>query len=1025
MREAEQPARFARALRRRRREAGLTQAELAAASGISVRTVRAVEQGRPARPGSLAKLAAAVGLDWPPAGPRVDVLGPLVVRTEDGVPRWESRKPRVLLALLAVHPGQVVGHGEIVDVLWDGDPPAAHRNLVHGYVARLRTALGDASVVRSERGGYRSDLPADRLDLARFDALAARSDLAALGEALDLWRGPVLADLPELHSHPTVRAITARRATAAIALADLALEAGTPGTAVEHLRRLVADEPLHEGLHARLLTALAADGRQAAALEEFARVRARLVGELGVEPGPELRAAHVGVLRQDLPDDPVVELPTPAQLPVGVSHFTGRDDELARLDALLDEHAGAVLITAIAGAAGVGKTALALHWANRVRHRFPDGQLHLDLRGFAAHEPMRPVEALGRVLRAFGVRPELVPSDVDEAAAVYRSVLAARRVLVVLDNAADADQVRPLLPSSPGSTALITSRDRLGGVVAHDGAVRLALDVLAEEDSVVLLERTLGADRVAAEPNAARQLAELCAHLPLALRVVAANLADQPHRLIADQVEALREGNRLTQLTIDGAREAAVRTAFELSYRRLPEARRRLFRVLGAVPGSTFTADAAAALLEADRRQAEQGLRALLSLHLVQERSAGRYGFHDLLRLYARELAESEADAAGRLHAWYLDHADGAARLLYPDMLRLPGAPAERPPFDDAGAALAWLDEEIANIAAAVGDRRFPASRGTVLSLADAVRGYFRLSSRTGLWQSTAEAAVAAATEGDDPRAAAAAHLSLSGAHLKRSDLEAVAEHASAALSLAGEAGWTAGEAAAAGTLASVVFNLGRLTEAKALFEETLRFGAERVTATSLVNLGNVALLAGDPVEAGRRYGQAAALCREIGSPYIEAMARGSMAELARMGRRFEEAREHVLAALAFFRQVQDEASVGRGLATLAEVERDSGDLDGALATAEAALEITRRSGDRLAEMDALNTLGVIAGLKGDPARSQECHRQALTLARRTGVRYPEINALLGLGDPESVRTARDLARAGGFAQESSSGPPD
>ncbi|MFD1147437.1 BTAD domain-containing putative transcriptional regulator [Saccharothrix hoggarensis] len=309
MRDADQLSRFARAVRGHRLDAGLTQSELATRADVSVRTVRAVEQGQVARPRSLAKIAAAVGLTWPPTGPRIGVLGPLVVETGVGEVRWESRKPRVLLGLLAVHPGRVVGHGEIVDVLWGEDPPAAHQNLVHGYVARVRTTLGDPSAVRTERGGYRLDLPHDHLDVTTFDALAARADVTALGEALDLWRGRVLADLPELHPHPTVQSIAARRSAAAVALADLALDQGVPGEAVERLRRLVADEPLHEGLHAKLLVTLAADGRQAAALEEFARIRSRLVDDLGVEPGPDLRAAHVRVLRQDFPDDRAVRMP--------------------------------------------------------------------------------------------------------------------------------------------------------------------------------------------------------------------------------------------------------------------------------------------------------------------------------------------------------------------------------------------------------------------------------------------------------------------------------------------------------------------------------------------------------------------------------------------------------------------------------------------------------------------------------------------------------------------------------------------
>ncbi|WP_433269381.1 BTAD domain-containing putative transcriptional regulator [Actinosynnema sp. CS-041913] len=1026
MPDADQLLRFARAVRKHRLDAGMTQSELAARSGVSVRTIRAVEQGRAARPHttSLARLADAVGLAWPPTGPRISVLGPLTVETADGEIRWGSRKSRVLLAVLAMHAGQPVSRPEIVDALWGEEPPPTCQNLVHGYIARVRAALEDPSTVEATRRGYRLVVRDGELDLLRFDALITRARdaeptraVGLLGAALDLWRGPLLADLPDaVRGHPAAHAITARRTAAAGMLADLALAHGVAGEAVERLWRVAVEEPLHEGLHARLVLALAADGRQAAALEEFARIRDRLVDELGVEPGAELREAHVRVLRQDLPD-PQVDVP--AQLPVPISHFTGRRAQLARLDGMLAEQTRAVLITAIAGTAGVGKTALATAWANHVRDRFPDGQLYVDLRGFAANVPMRPAEALGRFLRAFGVPPERVPAEADEAAALYRTLLADRRVLVVLDNAAGADQVRPLLPSGPGSMALITSRNRLGGMAAHEGLERLALDVLSPDDARALLERTLGAHRTAAEPQAAGELAELCAYLPLALRVVAANLADQPHRSIADQVVELREGNRLAELSIDGTEEAAVRTAFGLSYQRLAAPHRRLFRLLGAVPGRDFTGEVAAALLDADQRDAERGLRVLLSAHLVQEHSPGRYGFHDLLRLYAQELAEPETAAAQRLYRWYLGQADGAARAAYPHMLRLPVEIAATASFPAPEAALSWLNDEISNLAAAVVDCRLPELRPTAWLLADALRGYLWLSMKITLWESTATAAIALAQEEGDTLAAAAGSFSLSGAHLRRSDLVRAAEQCAITLTLARRAGWVVGEVAASGTLGSVHYHLGELEQATTHLELAMRLatdlGLDQARASTLITSGNVAAYGGDLDEAERRYREALVLCRAIGSPYVEAMAMGSRADVLRRRGRTGEARDHLLRALAYFREVGDRASEGRALVVLADIERTAGDAHSALALAEVGLELGRQSGESASEVDALISLGRIREVLGEPAHARDLYREALALARRVKATFGEVRALIGIGDPESLREALATARTRGY----------
>jgi hypothetical protein len=321
---------------------------------------------------------------------------------------------------------------------------------------------------------------------------------------------------------------------------------------------------------------------------------------------------------------------------------------------------------------------VAVHWAHRVADRFPDGQLYLNLRGYSSGEPMRAVEALAALLRSLGTLPERIPTEEDQAAALYRTVMADRRVLVVLDNARSVDQVRPLLPGSHGCLVLVTSRDRLAGLVARDGARRLSLDVLPPEEAFALLTRILGADRTAAEPAATAELARVCAYLPLALRIAAAHLSDRTDLVIAAYIAELTDSDPVTSLRVDGDDETAVRTALDRSYLSLPEPTRRMFRLLGVVPGPDFTAMAAAALAGSTVDDAAQHLRRLANAHLIDEHTHGRYAFHDLLRAYAShiveetEVSEQRNVALTRLMSWYLQVADASATILYPHFARLP-----------------------------------------------------------------------------------------------------------------------------------------------------------------------------------------------------------------------------------------------------------------------------------------------------------------------------------------------------------------
>ncbi|MDQ3576266.1 MAG: helix-turn-helix domain-containing protein [Actinomycetota bacterium] len=615
---------FGEILRTHRLRARLTQQQLAERSGISVRALRYIERGtvgRP-RPESVRKLAAAVGV--PPEELaktaarasstattlvprlRIGLLGSFTVEHGTRLVEVGALKQRSLLALLALHANTPVRREEIVDVLWGDRPPDSCLALVHTYVSRLRRALVSVSrhhsgVISSVAGGYQLTLRPDQLDLLCFAAAAERADrlraaepaAAAdlLDQALAYWRGPVMADLPiRLRQHPNAVGLAARRRDVALTQADLGLALGRYEQVVARLRPLAHDEPLHEGLHARLMLALAGTGEQAAALTAFTDIRVRLVEELGVEPGLEIRDAHLRVLRErPVPARPVPRVP--AQLPTETPGFVGRAAALERLDELLaeiDDHAG-VVVVAVSGSAGVGKTALAVRWAHQVRDRFPDGQFSVDLRGYAAGMPPTTHEILAQFLHALGVSADRVPTGVDEAGGLYRTLVTGKRMLVLLDNAATAEQVRPLLPGSPGTFVLVTSRDRLTGLTARDGAHPLPLDVLAPDEAVALLGELVGVGRTRREASAAAEMADTCAHLPLALRIAGANLAIRPLTSVADYTRELRDRGRMSGLAVAGDESGAVRVAFDLSYEKLVPAARRLFRLLGLVPGADIS----------------------------------------------------------------------------------------------------------------------------------------------------------------------------------------------------------------------------------------------------------------------------------------------------------------------------------------------------------------------------------------------------------------------------------------------------
>ncbi|MET8853386.1 NB-ARC domain-containing protein [Amycolatopsis sp. NPDC004625] len=505
------------------------------------------------------------------------------------------------------------------------------------------------------------------------------------------------------------------------------------------------------------------------------------------------------MLWQQLPGDgPGAGLrrPTPAELPADVAGFTGRAEQLDELDYVLRKAGGPagtpLRLVAITGTGGVGKTALAVHWAHRVRDEFPDGQLYVDLRGFAVDHPLRPIEALTGFLYALGCAPDQVPVATDHAAALYRSLLADKRVLVVLDNGRNTQHVRPLLPGSAGCLTLVTSRDRLAGLVARDGAHRVPVDVLTAHEAGALLERLVGTERAAEEPDAAAELVELCGHLPLALRIAGANVTRRASGL-ARCAASMRTGNRLAVLAAEGDERDGVRVTFDLSYATLPDKERGLFRLLGLVPGPDVTPAAAAALTGATPDEAAGSLDRLGGAHLVEERAAGRYGLHDLLRIYAADRAVAEdgeigtREATARLYDSYLHTADAAARVLYPHMprLSLPGpAPTGTPAFPDPTEALRWLDAERHNLIAIVVRAAARGPKPTAWALADVLHGYFTLRMFAVDWLAVAENGLTAARATGDPMAEAACELSLANAWMRTSHYRSAIEHANRALAI-------------------------------------------------------------------------------------------------------------------------------------------------------------------------------------------------------------------------------------------------
>jgi DNA-binding SARP family transcriptional activator/DNA-binding XRE family transcriptional regulator len=1033
---------IARLLRDARLLAGLTQSELADKAGVSVGAIRDLEQGRSRNPQarSVRALADALGLTRRhrvelqelarrrSAGPigrsgpvRISVLGPLVVSRTDGPVEIGTGRHRVVLARLALTPDRPVGREELTSLLWGDDAPPSAANVLQAHVSRIRRLLQPSPSADTPRmlalvpAGYRLQADEDQIDLVGYRARLARCRPGALepkrefdilSDALEMWRGDRAAeDVPELEGDPLVTELSDQRVNAVIRLARLGEALHRQPQVLPLLQRLAITHPWHESLHARLIVALAACGQQAAALEAYDEVRGRLAEELGIDPGTDLVEARQRVLKRkwdsaDRVAVPADGRPKPWQTPAPPPDFVGRDEHLREVRGLLRRNG----LCVISGMAGVGKTSLALRAAQTLRRDFRDGQLYLNLQG-AGQKPVSILYALARLLRALGVEGRAIPGETDEAAALFRSEFSDRRMLIVLDNAYNAAQIRSLLPGPGGSAVLVTSRNRCADL---DGAALVDLPVLGMPEALALLSGRIGADRVRADPAGAEALIDACGRLPLALRVIAGRLAVRPRWRLRDLLERFSdERSWLDQISIG---DVAVLASFDLSYGDLRPPQARAFLVAALVPGASFSAAAVAAMLAADERSTSRALDNLVTVNLLQSAGADRYRYHDLLRLYAtttamRELTERQREAAlGRLYAWYLSRTAEAVRMVYPEMVRLPlDVDVEPGNFVDVDVAMAWIIEEAGNLTAAIEAAAEGVHRPRSWQLADQLRAYFFVRRDAVVWLAGGQAGLAAAVAAGDHRAQAAMHQTIGQALWSVGDNEAASESYRRGVEAARLSGWRAGEAYLVHNLGLVRAELGHPDEARELYHQALRISMgtefDHIRAVILNDLGTLSQELGSLTDAAT-YLRSALEINQGASRRPSAIAnRNNLGMILRQLGKFDEAFAHFAACHDYYRVTGSVNGQMAVLDELSQLHAQREEWPAAVSTATEALGMARRLADRRSEAGVLNTLGfALLGTRAVTGAGDQ-FANSLALSREHGYRYFEAQAGIGLAE--------------------------
>ncbi|MER5260880.1 BTAD domain-containing putative transcriptional regulator [Actinosynnema sp. NPDC002837] len=936
---------------------------------------------------------------------RFEVLGLLRAVRGGGEVDLGAAKQRAVLAVLLLARNAPVSRDQIIEAVWGDNTPTSAVNLVQTYVAGLRRALepsrarrAPAELLTSVGDGYLLRVDPQQVDLDEFERgvvsaarLRASGDLiaaaTALDEALGLWRGEPLGGVAGLFAEVERGRLVERRLAVLEERAELLLLIGRGAELVPSLTTLVGEHPLRERGHGLLMRALCQAGRQAEALAVYREARRVLVEELGVEPGPELRKLQQAVLAGENPEPerptrpmdvrPVAESSpaiTPAQLPRVSASLIGRDDELKRLDGLLASYPEGGLVLVVTGPAGVGKTALALHWAQRVREDFPDGQLYVDLHGYDPNqEPLGAGEVLSRFLRTLGVPSADIPVTVEERSALFRTLIADRRMVVMLDNARGSTELLPLLPGPP-SCVLVTSRRRLVGLVAHAEARLVELDMLDPDASVAVVSRVAGRDGT--EAAALRRLAVLCDGLPLALRIAAARLAVAPTLRVAELVAELDdEHGRLAALGLEDE-DSTVRAALDASRRALSPLPARLLALLGLHPGPDVTAFVVAAMAQVRVGDAQRALDALTAANLLSVNEPGRYGAHDLVRVYMRTLAAElpapvRHEATSRMLDFYLhcaDLADGRLPVTRGSSVRVAPehVPLEVPKLHGSAEASAWLDAEQGNIIAAAELAAAPGSDPGWLvhawQLPYTLSRFLWLRADRTTWLRTTEAALEAATTLGDPEAKFVMlfNLGIALAQFQRMD-ESLARHREA-LEVARASGDVNAQARALTAVADMLAFLGRVDESETSYREALE------------------------------------VSRAAGSRWAEANAHHNLGLLHLASRRYDEAKTWLRAAVTMYREVGEQCGESTCHTDLAMVLLESGEGGEAVTSARTALSVASAAASPYHQAMAHDRLATVFDRQGLPGAVAHWQR-ALAL-------FTE------LGTPESDQVRERLARA-------------
>ncbi|WP_328318653.1 AfsR/SARP family transcriptional regulator [Streptomyces sp. NBC_00388] len=946
-----------------------------------------------------------------------------------------------VLAMLLLENGHVVPVARLVEAAWDEEPPTTASHQIRKAVAALRSRIpGGRDLFLTDGPGYRAVVDDEQLDLRVFSrsvrqgaqALADGDPVGARGllqAALALWRGPVLAgDGGEVIAGASTP-LEERWLTATEQLFRIRLDDGEAAELVGDLRAAVAAHPLRETLRGQLMLALYRSQRQAEALKEYEAVRAMLRDELGVDPGPHLKALHRAILQEApeaaapartrrrpappgaVPADPCEDPPGPRTLPSDLSDFTGRQAELDRLlaYATAPEPTNGLRVVAVDGMGGSGKTTLAVHAAHRLAARYPDGQLHIDLRGFTPGEqPLRPAAVISTLLGALGVPPERVPEDDAGRDALWQSTLAGRRILLLLDNAADLSQIKPVLPASPCALVLVTSRVRL---VALDGADWISLGEMTGEDSTALIARTLGRDLADNDPEATAALASLCGHLPLALRISTARLRNRPRWTVRNLVDRLSDESRRLDELNSGDRGVAVN--LRLSYQALDQWHRTAFRLLGLHPGTHADVHSAAALLQVGTQEADEVLENLLDMHLLQQHEVGSYAFHDLVGAFARSLRnegteEADVTAFERLLDFLFRATEQACTVLFPGRVAYgapvreePSAQSELPRLDTPELARAWFDQELDSLKAAVRLAHEWGLQRQAVRLARNVVFHLNLRSRTEEFHEVSMVSVAAARDLGDGLALRMSLSNLAAAQWKLGRLREGAVSAEEAVEIARRIGDRRGEAFSLDLLGLLHMSLGdlstgrdHLTQSVALHVAT---GNAAQEATALCNLSTVNTWLGDLQEATRAAERARAIYRRLGDHDNEVAALNDLAIAHLQMGDPHAARRCVAETEDMVDESRMPENLALTLALAADVHHRLGDTEGADSRLDRALTLARSRGTPIRRATIENIAGFVHLRRGEPEAALALHRHAHRSSESIGYRFEQARALTGM----------------------------